>query len=484
MLIWPMGFNPGHVLPISLAYLKSNMPARHEVRIFDCALNQRDADSQEFARAVKDFDPQVAALCTWSPFYPEAVRLIDRIKKINPKIITVMGGNHVTSYPDSVMENPKLDFALRGEAEFAFPAFIDELESQGRDWGKSSGLVYRKEDRTLVKNPMQFEQNLDAIRIPDYDFIQIEKYFSLHHYRCATRRKRNAPIWITRGCPYRCTFCEAPALNGKPVRVHSVDYVIAWIRFLYFQRGISAINIVDDNFTYHVEYAKELCRAIINLGIPDLFMGSPNGIRAQRSDPELFRLMKQAGWEVVQIAPESGSVNTLKRMKKDHDLATILVKAREIREAGLKVHAFFILGYPGDTKEDVKATLKFIKKMKVDFPAFNLFQPLPGTPIYNQLVQDGEIENGLLPNDYSVGRMPYVTKGLRGINFSWLILKCYLLFFLRNPHKFPHVFTYSNTGLVLKKLFLNIVNLFRKRRDLVRQAQDLHLQFGPIAPHS
>ena len=86
----------------------------------------------------------------------------------------------------------------------------------------------------------------------------------------------NAPLWATRGCPYRCQYCAAPDLNGRPVRMHSVDYMMRWVRTLYDQ-GTRWFNIIDDNFTYHVQYAKDFCRALIEMDLPDVGFGTPNG---------------------------------------------------------------------------------------------------------------------------------------------------------------------------------------------------------------
>ena len=264
------------------------------------------------------------------------------------------------------------------------------------------------------------KEHLDEIKIPDYEAMRLEEYIE-NGYRFNTRHKRNAPIWVTRGCPYRCGFCSAPFQNGKPVRVHSIEYMIEWIKLLYYEKDIKLMNIIDDNFTFHVKYAKEFCRAMIDLGIKDLHFSTPNGIRAQRSDPELFSLMKQAGWENVVVAPESGSVATLARMKKDQDPEVILQKIRDIREVGLKVHGFFIVGYPGESIEDLKITQDYMRRCKFNMVFINNFQPLPGTPIYDELVDLGKIEDGLMPKNYSDGERVYTPEGLKNFNFPFPI---------------------------------------------------------------
>jgi radical SAM superfamily enzyme YgiQ (UPF0313 family) len=463
-LVWPNGFDAIYVIPISLGYLKSNLPASHEVEIFDCTLSDLNAESDEFKKKLKHFDPDVVGVSCWSPTFHEAVRVLQVAKSLNPEVTTVIGGAHPSSYADKTMDYDVIDYLFSGESELSFPVFIDELQKDDPDWSQVAGLVYRNPgDGTLQKNPMQREkEHLDEIQIPDYDAMHLEQYID-GGYRFNTRYKRNAPIWVTRGCPYRCGFCSAPFQNGKPVRSHSVDYMIKWVKYLYYDKDIKLMNIIDDNFTFHVKYAKKFCRAMIDLGIKDLRFSTPNGIRAQRADPELFRLMKQAGWENIVVAPESGSPSTLDRMQKDQDPEVIIQKIREIREAGLKVHGFFIIGYPGETIEDIRITQNFMRKCRFNMVFINNFQPLPGTPIYDELVKAGEIEDGLLPKNYSDGERVYTPDELKNFNFPYYVLKNYLYIMLAEPSNIFYMLRLISPKMVVKKVLVNTRNIFSPR---------------------
>lgn len=432
-LIWPHGFDRSNVIPLSLGYLKSNIDdSRHEVRLFDCTLMNWKSDSPEFVRRIKEFNPSVVGISNWSPTYHEAIRIFRLIKSIDKNIVTVIGGPHATSYADKTMENAEVDYLFIGESELSFPVFLEEIEKEKPDFSKVLGLCYRSPTMGVVKNEQCLEENLDIIKIPDYDFINLPAYIK-NGYRYGAGYRQNAPVWVTRGCPYRCGYCSAPFQNGKPVRAHSIEYMMQWIKFLYHEKGIRKINIVDDNFTFHTKYAKAFCRAVIDLNLADLYFGTPNGIRQERTDFELFQLMKRAGWEYVIIAPESGSPKVLERMHKDLDLATIPPKVKEIKEAGLKVYGFFILGYPGETLKDLAETEKFILDCKFDYAVLSHFQPLPGTPIYDELVDSGEIEDGLLPKPYETGERMYTPVALKNFNFPVFILKVHLKLLCDNP---------------------------------------------------
>ncbi|MEW6602065.1 MAG: radical SAM protein, partial [Nitrospirota bacterium] len=333
--IWPKGFDTNYVLPLAFGYLKSNIDlTRHNIKIIDCSLRNLAADSPEFRQEILDFNPDVAAVSCWSTTYLEAINTLAAVKSINKEIVTVMGGVHATTYPDRTMEFAEVDFLFRGEAELSFPLFLDELASENPEYKNIPGLTYRSGD-SLIKNPPERRDDIDEITWPDYDAIDLDGYIE-SGYRLHTAVKRNAPIWVTRGCPYRCTFCTAPLQNGKKVRVHSVAYMVRLVKYLYSEKKIRQINIIDDNFTFHTEYAKEFCRAIIDLHLEDLKFNTPNGIRVQRTDRELLDLMREAGWRSLIIAPESGSKAILKKMQKDLDPDIVPDKVREIREAGLK----------------------------------------------------------------------------------------------------------------------------------------------------
>ena len=380
-------------------------------------------------------------------------------KKLLPGVITIMGGPHVTTSADEVIRHAAVDFVIKGQAEFSFQLLLKTLGDGCGNFNDVPGLVFKSAEG-VTSIPVQIAQEIDHVRPPDYGFIDLEEYWK-RGYRLNSRHAKNAPLWVTRGCPYKCSFCSAPNLNGRPVRVHSVAFMRVWILHLYHQFGVRWFNIIDDNFTFNVEYAKEFCRMVKGLGL-DIKFGTPNGIRVQRGDVELWRLMKDAGWETVIVAPESGSKKSLLKMRKDLNLDIIPGTVEAIKKTGLKVHGLFLIGYPGDERGDLELTRKFIMRCQFDFFYLNVFQPLPGTPIYDELVKSGEITDGLLPNSYSEGTRSYVTKGLIGFNFPFFVLKVYAEFALRSPRKVAYLFYLYDPRFLVKKLGKNIFGVFRK----------------------
>lgn len=463
VLVWPKGFDTSYTVPLSLAYLKSNVdPKKHTVTILDNSLDSVSADSQEFSVRLNEIQPDVVGVSCWSPTYHEAIRVLEIAKKTNPKIVTVLGGAHATSYAERILNtHHAVDFIFRGEADLSFSMFLEQAEKPHPDWSQVKGLMYRKKEDVLETNDMEREKDLDRIKLPDYEAIRFGEYLK-RGYRFNTSHKQNAPVWVTRGCPYRCAFCSASLQNGKLVRKHSIEYMVEWVKYLYHEKNIRQINIIDDNFTFDIDYAKAFCKAMIDLDLHDLYFGTPNGIRMQRTDEELIHLMKKAGWENLVIAPESGSERTLKRMRKDLNLDLIPKKVEQIKKAGLKVHGFFIIGYPGETVEDVMKTRELIRKCKFNFFFLNNFQPLPGTPVYEELLTAKEIEDGLLPKNYSDGERVYVPEALKNFNFSRFVLQEYMHLALTYPTNIPYMFKTVSPDMAVRKVLSNIKNMITK----------------------
>ena len=166
-------------------------------------------------------------------------------------------------------------------------------------------------------------------------------------------------------------------------------------------------------------------------------MATPNGIRLQRGDPELWRLMRKAGWKTVIVAPESGSEYTLKLMKKDLDLSIVPGVVDDMRRARLNVIGFFIVGYPGERKEDIYQTRRFLLKCRFNFVIFHNFQAIPGTPVFDTLVALHEISTDYLPGDYHSTEVKYRSTELADFDMKKFILQTYLLFSLRYPLTIP-----------------------------------------------
>jgi radical SAM superfamily enzyme YgiQ (UPF0313 family) len=207
--------------------------------------------------------------------------------------------------------------------------------------------------------------------------------------------------------------------------------VLEEIRYLYENYSVRGINFIDDNLTFDKIFITSLCGVLIQKKDqwPDLLIATPNGISMRTLDDDVISLMKQAGWDSITIAPESGVKDTLKRMKKNISIEQVRDYVFLIKKYDFKLFAFFIIGYPGETVRDILKTISFACSLPFDQIAFSPFTHLPGTPIHDRLVEQGDIDR-----EYSFGdffKMAYSPKGisLRGLSLlhKWALFRSILL---------------------------------------------------------
>lgn len=418
-----------HIQPsLGLGYIAGQIRNKHDVVIHDCI---KDNTSIEGVKAiVEEHNPDLIGMQCYTFDAPKVYRICCVIKQAFPDKMTVVGGAHISSIPQESFEqfHPFADFAFNGESELSFPKFLDALEAKQEEFNGIDGLIWRDKDGKVHANLPAFVQDLDALGFPAWDLMPPETYPESQH-GAFYEKFPIAPMVTTRGCPYLCTFCSAPIISGRKLRHHSVEYVQNHMRLLY-DRGVREFHIVDDNFTFDKDYCKAVLRGIIDLKL-DISLATPNGIRMDYLDDEILELMKEAGQYLVSVAVESGTDRILKKMKKGTTVAKIRENVALIRKHKLPVAAFFILGYPTETMEEMKATIQLSKELDLIRANFFSYLPLPGTSSYNELVDSGEIEK-VNWNSYLFMTASYLPEGISQKEFLKLKKKAFLSFHL-NP---------------------------------------------------
>jgi len=427
-----------HIQPsLGLAYLAQKVRSSHEVRIIDC-IKENIAPDEFGEQVVKKHRPDMIGIQCYTFDIRNVRRILEIVKAIDPRIVTVVGGAHISSEPVRSFENLErhLDFGFAGEAEIGFPLFCDLLETPGKkDFSSVPGLIWKQNGKTVV-NVEAMEQNLDELGNPAWDLIRPDDYPEAQH-GAFFRKFPIAPIITTRGCPYACTFCSAPILSGKKLRHHSLEYILENVKLLYDTYGIREFHIVDDNFTQDIDYAKTIVRGIIGLNL-DISLAMPNGIRMDYLDDELLELLKRAGLYIVSVAVESGNDAILKAMKKGTRVEKIRTDIARIHKHDLDIAAFFILGFPGETLETMGDTIRLAMQLPLIRANFFTYLPLPGTESYRQLEENGEIQNVNWDNFYFMSAA-YTPRGVRRETLLALKRRAFLRFHLRPRVLFKNV---------------------------------------------
>lgn len=379
--------------PIGLGYLATELGKKHKVTILDCLKEKTEIPQVVDSIVAKKND--LVGLSFYTMNYHQIKRAARAIKESVPSVKIVVGGPHPSALPrETLQEIPEIDFAFMGEAELGFSQLADLLDKKKRlgqsDLQKVASLVWRKNNGQIVLNERKNVDNLDELGFPSWDLLKPVTYPPAPH-GSFVKQFPVAPVIITRGCPYNCTFCAGHIVSGKKMRFRSVEHVIGEIRFLVNKYGVKEIHIEDDNFTFNRRFVEGFCKKLLeeNLGIT---WACPNGMRLDVLDRELLLLMKKSGLYSVSVGIESGSDRILKLVKKRLTTKIIRDKVELINSLGLNVIGFAMLGFPTETREEIEQTINFVCSLPLKRINFSFLQPFPGTEIYNTLIEHGEIE--------------------------------------------------------------------------------------------
>jgi radical SAM superfamily enzyme YgiQ (UPF0313 family) len=319
--------------------------------------------------------------------------------------ITMLGGPHLTLMPDESMEQEAVDLVVRGEAEetlIELVRAIEDTDLQGAEsaglrvpdtpWSDILGLTYRNLEGRPVHNPGRpLPRDVENLPWPAYHLFKIDRYTNLQPLTDGLDPHARAYTIVTsRGCPYQCIYCSKP-ITGNTWRARPPEDVVAEWRYLVQEMGATEIGITDDVWNQKLERAKEICRLLIDQGLTDVPWVTVHGMRADHTDAELFRLMKQAGCKRVGFGVESGNQAVLDSIKKRQTLDDVRRAFREARAAGLQTMGFFIFGLPADTEETMDDTIRFALELDPDLANFMMAAPYPGTELWEIARRDGRL---------------------------------------------------------------------------------------------
>ena len=281
---------------------------------------------------------------------------------------------------------PEIDFTIKGEGEIAFPMLIEALSGTDRQYDQVAGLAFRTANEVVI-NPPSFITDLDALEYP-WRVLNPVDYIHGRGHGFMAKKLPTAPIMTSRGCPNRCTFCAGPSLLGHKLRLRDPKKVVDEIQYLMSEFGIKEVQIIDDNFSFHREHVVQACEEILSRGL-DIPWSLPNGVRADRIDYPLLKLMKESGCYYLAFGIEFGSERMLKMTRKSLSLEKAKQSVREAQQLGYITQGFFLMGHPQETKEDALATTNLAREMALDRLSINLAVPLPGSELFDYYVERG-----------------------------------------------------------------------------------------------
>ena len=355
------------------------------------------SSAPQFADYIKNSSFDLCGIKVFSAQIKSTNETINIIREANPTATIILGGPHVSGDPKSLFTFfPKADYGIQGEAEQSLARLIRILSSSQnriKDLEAIPGLIYKKGDQTIVNEP-EFCDHLDAIPFPSWELMDPNSFPGIP-FNGYSRRFPIAPMILTRGCPFKCTYCGAHRVNGYQVRARSVKNILEELELLTGKYKVKEIQFYDSNCANRKGPLREVLQEIITKNI-DITWSAPNGIRLDSIDPALVLLMKKSGCFQVNVGIESGSPRILKQIKKNLSLDLVRKNITLLRKAAIEVIGFFMLGFPGETYEEMQQTISFALSLPLNGASFHIYCPLPGTEDYERLFQNRQVTVDML----------------------------------------------------------------------------------------
>ena len=410
---------PPLVLLSVATILKNN---NHNIRILDAPSEDKTLD--EIKQIVKEYD--ILLLLTSTMTFTEDANILKILKESNPNIKTIIFGSHPSFMPDYSLKEG-IDIIVRKEPEFIIRDLLKNIKT---NWKKTKGIGYKENNKILLNEDYPLIKNLDELPIPNRSLLPKD----VTYFNPIIKRTPYTTSETSRGCPGKCNFCTAPAMYGDLLRYWSSEKVLKEIKYLINQ-GYKEIYYRDETFTTFKKRNLEILNTIINEKLDISWLCN---VRVNTVDKETLMLMKKAGCHTIKIGVESGVQYILNKSNKGIRLEDTEKLFKWAKEAGIKTHAHLMLGMPGETKETIKQTLKFIKKINPYTIDIGICTPYPGSILFEEIAKEHpEIKDGTsvnLENLHTEGLYNGFYTSLTKEELEKSLSKLYKSFYLNSKH--------------------------------------------------
>jgi len=346
---------------------------------------------EQIMERIRDFDPHIVGITnSYTSGTENVIELIKTVKSVAPSCKIVLGGAHSTIAHKQMIEIPEVDAIVRGEGEETFKELVLALTNAG-SLKEIMGLTYKEQGQAVVNEDRPLIPNIDSIPIPDRGLLPYDKYLlhSSRHYLDTM----NIPVGTmitSRGCPYRCIFCSTQKVWRNLWRPRSPENVLKEIESLMQNYGVKEVSFQDDQFMGDKDRIKDLCRLIIDRNIP-ISMIAPPGLSPARLDEETLALMAKAGFYRICFSIDVGTESSKKFVRKPVNLKMMRTLVLKANSMGLWTYGTFVIGFPDETAADIRATISYAYRLRLDYCIFYIAQPHLGSDLYDYYVSRGKI---------------------------------------------------------------------------------------------
>ena len=378
----------GSFPPLGILYLASVLEERGvEVSVLEQAA--KGLTIEETVRWVKKEDPDILGFSTFASSGRTAALTCNEVKRENPDIITILGSYYATFNSERVLHKyPSVDVAVRGEGENTVTDLVKCFEKNG-DLKDVLGISFRGENGVASTADRPLIKDLDSLPFPDRELIDVEYHCTLAGANVAP--KKFTSIVSSRGCVHRCRFCSCTQFARNMWRPRSVENTLKELHFLA-SKGYEQFLFVDDSFTMNPKRVIRLCREMKKEKIDMDWICEG---RVDNCSYEMLHEIARAGCRILYFGIESANQRILDYYNKRTTPKQSETAVRTARKAGLDVVVgSFIVGAPDETRAEIQNTIRFAKRLPIDFPQFNILGVFPGTDLWDEFNANGMLEKG------------------------------------------------------------------------------------------
>jgi anaerobic magnesium-protoporphyrin IX monomethyl ester cyclase len=384
-----------------------------EAEIADLMIEGRPLDA--YRQKLRSMRPTHVGVTFTTPLWSEAVQLARIAKEELPGVVTVAGGVHATTLPDSVLADGAFDMAAIGEGERTLVEICRGLPPADID-----GIAFREADGSVTTTrPRALIEDLDELPLPAWQLHDLRYYRAPH---IAARRNPVGYMETNRGCNHHCLYCSQNVF-GHAVRSKSPARVVAEMKRM-LEIGFRDIHIKDNNFTADIQRAKEVCRLLLDSGF-DAPWALPTGVNVHDVDEEFFLIARRSGCYQVAFGIESGVDEVLRRVNKRQTVSEVARAVEMASSAGLETVGFFMMGLPGDTEETMRRTIDFAKSLPLTYAKASMTLPFPSSALF-RLAKN---EDRILSEDWDRYNFHCTSEVWKHENLDWATIQRYYTMF-------------------------------------------------------
>ncbi|MEW6088090.1 MAG: radical SAM protein [bacterium] len=444
------------VPPLGLAYIGAVLEKNnYHVKIVDAALEGFGTQEKinenhyrhgltpfQLKQQIQEFNPDIVGVsCLFSPQFHNLQMVCKSAKEVSPNILTMIGGEHPSVFSKEILgNNQTVDFVVIGEGEQTVLELIKCIES-GKDYSSIDGLSFRSNNEVIVNPKTRFITDLDAVPLPARHLLNMDKYFDINLPQATTPLKKpNTSMITSRGCSGHCIFCATTKHWGNRYRARSPENVLQEIKFLTDTYKIKELHFLDDNLTLNKKRALEIFRKLKDMNL-DLKWCTPQGVATWTLDEELLTAMKECGCYELTLAIESGDENVLKNIiRKPGNIEHTKKVVKIMKKLNISTSAFFVSGFPGETKEQIEKTFRLADELELDHAMFLIATPLPGTELYDICKEKNYLDSNYNYNNIEYAACYINTKDFSSSEIDKMVSRKYVTYHFNILFRNPKVF--------------------------------------------